>query len=443
MCTWFRFAIIVVLVSGTVGRAGAQSQKPNVLVIIVDDLNNHLGCYGAAGVHTPNIDRLARRGVCFDRAYCQYPLCNPSRASFLSGRRPATTGVFGNTTSPRKNLGDVAFLPAFFRMHGYFTARHGKVMHGTFEEPAMWDVSGPIYGNGSGTPFGKPLDKADEKTQDGVSARRTVQLLEERRDKPFFIVAGFHRPHTPLEAPRRFFDMYPAVRQPLPEQPADGRKLAPRFAFKTTHPTMKDDDEIRRARAAYYACVSFVDAQIGLILDALERQKLMDNTLIVLFSDHGFHLGEHIGLWGKSTLFEESARVPLIVVAPGKQHGVHSPRLVELVDVYPTLADLCGLPAAKGVEGASFAPLLDDPQRPWKRAAFTSIQRNGGKSVRTERYRCTVWGMTPTSPAELYDHDRDPRELVNLASDPAHAAVLAEMRRLLRDGWQAALPPKK
>lgn len=423
-----------------VSDAQAQTTKrPNVLVIVVDDLNNHLGCYGAKHVRTPNIDKLAARGVCFDRAYCQYPLCNPSRASFLSGRRPATTGVFGNNTSPRTNLGDVVFLPAFFRLHGYFTARNGKVTHGTFEDATMWDVSGPVSGNGSGTPFGNPLDKADEKIQDGVTAQRTIRLLEEKRGKPFFIVAGFHRPHTPLEAPRRFFDMYPSAAQPLPDQPATGRKQVPFAAFKTTHPTLKSDDEIRRARTAYFACVSFIDAQVGLILDALDQQKLTENTIVVLFSDHGFHLGEHVGLWGKSTLFEEATRVPLIVSAPGKKRGTHSPRLVELVDLYDTLAQLCGLPRPEGTEGASFAPLLDDPQRPWKKAAFTSVHRNGGESVRTERYRLTLWGGDA---AELYDHEGDPHELINLARDPAHSETLAELRRVLKDGWKRAGPPQ-
>jgi uncharacterized sulfatase len=313
-------------------------------------------------------------------------------------------------------------------------------MHGTFEEPKMWDVSGPISGNGSGIPFGNPLDKADDKIQDGVNARNVVRLIEEKRQKPFFIVAGFHRPHTPLEAPQRFFEMYPPARQPLPLQPEAGRKLVPFPAFKTTHPTMKNDDEIRRARTAYYACVSWIDTQVGLLLDALERQNLTENTIIVFFSDHGFHLGEHVGLWGKSTLFEEATRVPLLVAAPGKKAGASSPRLVELVDVYPTLAQLCGLPRPEGMEGASFAPLLDDPERPWKKAAFTSVQRNGGQSVRTERYRLTVWGMGRPSECELYDHQRDPHELVNLARDPAQAQTLADLHRVLKEGWKQAVP---
>jgi uncharacterized sulfatase len=182
-----------------------------------------------------------------------------------------------------------------------------------------------------------------------------------------------------------------------------------------------------------------VDAQVGLLLDALERQKLADNTIIVFFSDHGFHLGEHVGLWGKSTLFEEAARVPLLVAAPGKKAGTRCPRLVELVDLYPTLAQLCGLPRPEGVEGTSFVPLLDDPERHWKKAAFTSVHRNGGESVRTERYRLTVWGKEA---AELYDHERDPHELVNRARDPGHAETLAEMRQVLREGWKRAGPPQ-
>lgn len=441
--------LLAVAPSATSIQAQRQPQRLNVLFIAIDDLNNALGCYGHPLVKTPNIDRLAARGVKFDRAYVQYPLCNPSRTSFLSGRRPQTTRIYDNQTPPRTALGDTIFLPEHFKQHGYFTARVGKLAHDTFQDAVKWDISEDAKGqylvNGQrwlvGSLSWEATERADADEPDGRTARRIAQLIEENKDRPFFIAAGFHKPHLPFVAPKKYFDLYPLDQIKLPAEPADDRKDIPPIALtRTPADDRMSDEEKRQVIRAYYASVSFVDAQVGFALDALERLKLMDRTVVALLGDHGYHLGEHGGLWRKMTVFEESARAPLIVAAPEKKRGAVSSRLVEFVDLYPTLTQLCGLPAPEGLEGASFAPLLDNPRRAWKRAAFTEVARGQtfGRSVRGERYRYTEWGDEKT--AELYDHDEDPREFANLAYDPKRAKVVAQMRQLLKEGWRAALP---
>lgn len=443
----------------------ASSRPLNVLFIMADDMNTDLACYGNPIVKSPNLDRLARRGVRFDRTYCQFPICNPSRTSMLSGRRPETTKVFGNPAPyrPRYALGnDVDFLPESFHRHGYFTARVGKIAHDEYANEIKWDISETAVLHP--TPLNDPLkiglhyvatnDTNIDEVNDARTARRVVQLLEEaskNKDKPFFVGAGFHKPHLPLIAPPQFFALYPPEKIKLPRElgePIDDRKDIPDIALKTYSPATRaadermTDDERRRVIAAYYACISYVDAQIGLLLDTLERLKLTDNTIVVFLADHGFLHAEH-GLWRKLSLFEESARVPLIVSAPGRRRGATSTRLVESVDMYPTLAELCGLPAPEGMEGTSLVPLLDEPDRLWKQAAFTMTKIAGntfGHSVRTERYRYNEWGEGKEQALELYDHANDGREYTNLANDPKHAATLAEMQRLMRDGWRTVLP---
>jgi uncharacterized sulfatase len=448
-----------------------------VLLIVSDDLNNDLGCYGNSVVKSPHIDRLAGRGVRFDRAYCQYPVCNASRTSFLSGRRPATTGVVDNLTPTRANLRDVTFLPQHFRQEGYTTVKVGKIYHtgDEFEDPISWDsdtretkeAKNPpsnqiaarhaLQGSDTNREFqGIVLDAADQDTYDGMLARKSVEFMEKgaRGEKPFFLAVGFRRPHTPYIAPKKYFEWYAPQRLAAPAEPADHLKNIPSIAF-TYKPGAErpGPDQARRGRAAYYASLSFMDAQVGVLLDALDRLGLWENTVVVFMSDHGYHLGEHGGLWHKMTLFEESAQVPLIVAAPGKKSNAGSPRLVELVDVYPTLAELCGLPAPESLEGTSFAPLLENPDRVWKKAAFTQVSRGGalvatrkldptkmGHSVRTERWRYTEWH---TGDAELYDHDGDPKEYRNLARNPKFSGVVVEMKKLLKDGWKAAAPPAK
>jgi uncharacterized sulfatase len=455
----------------------AQKQM-NVLFIVSDDLtNNTLGCYGSSMCQSPNIDRLAKKGVRFDRAYCQFPLCNPSRASFLTGLRPDTTKVYENATQFRKNVPSAQSLPQTFRDAGYFVARVGKLYHygvpgqiGTdgLDDPSSWDkVINPkgrdkddeekIFtlnpkGKGSGR-FGGTLswlaaDGADGEQTDGIAAGEIIKLLETNRDKPFFLACGFYRPHTPYVAPKKYFDMYPRDRIKLPVVPADHLKSAPAPAFGSAKKEQDNmTDELRReALQAYYAATTFMDAQVGLVLDALEKLKLADRTIVVFISDHGYHLGEH-GLWQKMSLFENSARVPLIIYDPrARGNGRASKRTVELIDLHPTLANLCGLAAPKEAEGKTLKPLLDNPDDVWDKPAMTQVSRNTptttgeklpkkqgwfmGYSIRDERYRYTVWD-DGNKGVQLYDYDKDPGETKNLASDPASAPVITRMRKLL------------
>jgi uncharacterized sulfatase len=446
----------------TRGQEENKQPKRNVLFIAVDDLNCAIGCYGHPIVKTPNIDRLAKRGVRFEHAYCQYPLCNPSRTSFLSGRLPDVTRIFDNNTPPRTTLGqEHVFLPEYFQKNGYFTARVGKIAHGRFEDAVQWNISESNAGKQAkkqarveaqqqaegGIKLSWTATKNEDKDeQDGRTARRIVELLEQNKDKPFFLAAGFHKPHLPWVAPKKYFDLYPPEKITLPQEPADVRKNVPAVAFTRT---AGDDDltelDRKKAIAAYYACVSFMDAQVGVLLDAMDRLKLWDNTVVVFLSDHGFHLGEHGGLWRKMTLFEEATHVPMIFAVPGVKPGV-SPRLVELLDLYPTLTDLCGLSMPKGLEGMSLRPLLDDPTRKWDRVVTYTVVGRGkgqagkgsmlGRTVRSDRYRYTEWGSPKD--AELYDHEKDPHELTNLAGKPEHALTVAVMRRLLKDRWKDA-----
>lgn len=467
--------------------------RHNVLFIVADDLNVALGSYGAyPTARTPNLDRLAAEGVRFDRAYAQHPVCNPSRASFLSGLRPETTQVLHNFLELRHAVGDAVMLPEYFRQHGYFTARVGKVAHGRYEDSVAWDISENAHRRGPeqylpgvdhseirdnswtegsedgmsradvfephGRTGGLPLtwratDEREEDTPDGRTTRRVMELLRDHEgDRPFFIAAGFHKPHQPWVAPASFFEQHPLSETALPNEPADDRDDIPAPAI-VGYPddALHSDDQQRQAIAAYHATVTLIDHQVGLLLDALGELGLEESTIVLFVSDHGFHLGEHGGMWRKQSQFEESTRVPLIVRAPGFTGGATTTGLVELVDLYPTLADLSGLPAPVGLEGTSFRPLLEDPARDWKSAIFSRSDRftrpdrqhlTAGLSVRTARYRYTEW--TPVEGGEvemeLYDLQTDPREFENLSKDPAHAALRDDLARALEAGWKAALP---
>ncbi len=405
---------------------------PNVLFVLADDLSFHIGLYGG-GPSTPNLERLARRGRRFDRAYCQYPLCSPSRTSLLTGWRPERTQVWGNLRPPRALLAGATPLQEHFEAQGYFTARVGKVYHSRFEDEFRWSTVIDTYDEAPeenpGTTWG-PSGRRDEDEPDGRAARRTVELLETPREKPFFIAVGFLKPHDPWVVPERYLRMFPLDKVELPVVPADEQVLGARRGASMDIPP----DEAREALAAYYASIAFMDAQLGLILDAMDRRRLWDTTVVLFLGDNGFHAGEH-GLWGKMTLFEESARVPLIVAAPGLlRPGEPTTRLAELVDVYPTLVELCRLPRVEGLAGTSLVPILRDPGAPGKSTAFTMRKVGATKrgllatSVRTERYRYTEW---PEYPAELYDHLDDPGELRNLASEAASSGTIKEMRAFL------------
>lgn len=446
---WKSFWLPIALLGLCSGQTwGDQPRRLNVLFIVVDDLNTSLGCYGHPLVKTPNLDRLAARGMRFDRAYCQYPLCNPSRTSFLSGRRPETTKDFGNGQPVAEMLarlksGEIVFLPEYFRRLGYFIAGVNKITH-NYDDAVKWDVykhSGAPKATGLSQLGGRirQIEQEDAITEDGQAARLTAQVLEAPSDKPFFIALGLHKPHHPFIAPKRYFDMYPAEKIALPRG-LPGKKEVGAGDTLLSHNKFRDwpTDDQQRYIAGYYSCVSFMDAQVGIVLDVMDRLKLWDNTIVVFFADHGYQLGEHRGLWSKPSRFEETARVPLIVAVPGKRAAVSS-RLVELVDLYPTLTELCGLPAPERLEGASFVPLLNDPDRPWKKASFTFIENGRGIRVRTERYhydQCT----NANPKVQLFDLQADPHATTNLAGVPEHAQTLEAMRQMLKDGWRAALP---
>jgi uncharacterized sulfatase len=436
----------------------------NVLFVTSDDLtNNALGCYGSL-CHSPHLDKLAAKGVRFDRAYCQFPLCNPSRASFLTGLRPDNTGVLENATHFRKKNPDVQTLPQTFRKAGYTVARVGKLYHygvplgiGTdgLDDPPSWQhVVNPIGidrtqldkvfslvpGQFGGVVSWWAAPGNDGEHTDAKGADETIKLLEAYKDEPFFLACGFYRPHTPYVAPKKYFEMYPTEGIKLAEVPADHRQTAPAPAFGSARKEQEamTDAQRREAIQAYYASTTFMDAQVGRLLDALDRLKLEDKTIVVFFSDHGYHLGEH-GLWQKMSLFENSARVPLLIYDPrAKGNGKPCARTVELVDLHATLAELCGLSAPK-TDGTSLKPLLDDPSAKWDEPAYTQVTRGRGKkgdpvmgrSVRAERYRYTEWDGGERG-AQLYDYQTDPKELKNLAEDAKYADVVKEMKGLLK-----------
>jgi uncharacterized sulfatase len=440
----------------------ATEKKFNVLFIAIDDLNTAIGCYVHPLAQTPNIDRLAKRGMRFDRAYCQYPLCNPTRASLMTGRRPDTTRVLDNAVHFRKALPDVVTLSQHFHNHGYFAARVGKIYHygvpgqigtnGLDDKPSWEKVVNPrgrdkddeklVINLTPKRQLGAALsfliaDGTDEEQTDGKGAAAAIELMREKRDKPFFLAVGFYRPHVPCVAPKKYFDLYPLDKMVLPPFGRDG---VPRAALTNERPNYGlSDRQCREFLRAYYAATTFVDAQVGKLLDEMDRQKLWDNTAVVLWGDHGWHLGEH-GLWQKMSLFEESARVPLIFWAPGmKAAGKPCRRLAEFVDVYPTLSDVCGLGIPEGLQGVSLKKYFDDPTLSGKQAAFTQVQRGGGKkgappfmgrSIRTERWRYTEWDGGKRG-RQLYDHDADPHERTNLANDPKYAETVKTLKALL------------
>lgn len=427
----------------------AADGRPNVLMIAVDDLRAAIDGRDQPMAITPNLDALAKTGVRFDHAYCQIPLCNPSRASILTGLRPDQTRVYDLDRHFRDQVPEVVTLPQMFRHHGWFAARVGKLFHydvpngiGTdgLDDPPSWDrVINPKGRDVSDAALitnaepHRPISAAlswlaaegtDEEQTDGMIATEAIRLMRERdKSLPFFIGVGFFRPHTPYVAPKKWFDLYPIKEMSIPFAPADDRADIPLSAFAHNNAEPHYGlplETLRQAKQAYYASVSFVDAQIGRVLDELEALGLAEQTLVVLWSDHGYHLGEHGGIWQKRTLFEEASLTPMMIRAPGAAgNGRSCQRVVELVDLYPTLADLAGLPLPPGqkLTGRSLRPLLEKPDAPWEGRAVTQILRPSGvmgRSVRTEHWRYTEWNGGEKG-RELYDIQTDPFEFVNKA----------------------------
>lgn len=475
------------------GAAPAAAPKKNVLFIAADDLRPETGCYGNPYIRTPHIDRLAAGGMVFESAYCQQAVCAPSRTSLLTGLRPDSTRVYDLNTHFRKNIPDAITLPELFKRNGYHTQSFGKVFHNGLDDERSWSAPSWPPGRQRGMEYidlealgrmrraepsralkgeeypalsWKKLhswqapDVPDDALQDGQVAARAVQALRDVKDKPFFLAVGFLRPHLPFTAPKRYFDMYSPKDLPVPRHRAPVKGLPPMAPHGWEElrgytdipkqgplPPGKTEELIH----GYYASTTFMDAQVGKLLDELKRLGLEENTIVVLWGDHGYHLGE-LDLWCKATNLELDTRSPLILRAPGqKNRGARTKRLVEFVDIYPALAGLCGLPAPTNLEGLSAAPLLDNPLLPWKKAAFSQFPRpwpwkgdwtTMGYTMRTERYRYTAWfDKDRTRVAEeLYDYVADPAQTANLVDDPKYKGALRELRDLYAQGWRKAVP---
>ena len=451
-----------------------QDTKPNVLFIAVDDLTASLASYGDPVAITPNFDRLASMGVQFNHAYCQLPLCNPSRASVMTGFRPDAIQVYDLDANFRDVLPEVRTLPQLFKEHGYWVGRIGKLFH--YNVPAAIGTNGhddPISWQEVFNPKGRDKEEEhlitnaephrkisaalswlraegeDQEQTDGMIAMEAVRQIKKHKDDSFFLGVGFFRPHTPYVAPKKYFDLYPIDSIHMPYAPEDDREDIPyaAFAHNCKIPNYGLEDSIcLEAKQAYYATVSFIDAQIGLLLDALEENELMDNTIVVLWSDHGYHLGEHNGIWQKRCLFEESAKAPLFVYAPGARgNGSKCSQIVEFIDIYPTVAKLCDLSPPDGQPGKDLSPLLQDPTLDWGGQAFTQVLRPGngnpvmGRSIRTDKWRFTDWNEGVDG-EELYDKVQDPGEFVNLANDPRHAGTKARLKKRLDETVSGIIP---
>ena len=483
------------------------SERPNILFIAVDDLRPELGCYGKDYIKSPNIDALAKSGTVFNRAYCQQAVCSPSRSSLMTGTRPDTTKVWDLVTHFRKALPDVVTLGQHFKNNGYFVQGMGKIYHGGYDDPQTWSVpwqtpkaikyalpenralderqfegepdGGPVTKtkknkkqnntrqtkkqtttavNSRGPAF-EGADVADNAFQDGKVAELAVATLGELKKKsaPFFLAVGFIKPHLPFVAPKKYWDLYDPAKIQLASnkfRPKDAPQYSvlPGGELRNYYGIPQGsipDDLARQLKHGYYAAVSYMDAQVGKVLAELDRLELRQNTIVILWGDHGWKLGEH-DAWCKHSNMENDVNAPLIISAPGmKKTGTQCNALVEFVDIYPTLCELARLPLPSHLEGLSIKPMLDDPGRPWKSAAFSQYPRpqNGGLmgySMRTDRYRFTQWRSRSDSSkvdaTELYDHQIDPQENSNVANHPTSAALVKQLAAQLEAGWKAALP---
>lgn len=496
------FVALLVIIPSLAGETDAKQTRPNVLFIAVDDLRPTLGCYGDTLVKSPNIDRLAASGATFLRAYCQQAVCSPSRTSFLLGLRPDTTRVYGQTLHFRDLRPDAVTLPQAFKNAGYHTLGIGKIYHYGLDDPDSWSEEplGPYsvgpssYGKpenqefmrkmdaaGKGTflvykkgkrsvakaqysktrgPSWEDPDVADNALSDGKNTEEALKQLRRLKDgdQPFFLAVGLLKPHLPLSAPKRYFDMYSPSDFSLPPNDT-APKGAPPIALHgwgelRNYQDVGKEKVLSESKAlelihAYYACVTYIDAQIGRMLDELDELGIADNTIVVVWGDHGWHLGEQ-GLWTKFANFENTTHSPLIIRAPAVgQKGEKVNALVEFVDVYPTLCQLCDISPPSDLEGTSMVRLMEDPNLPWKSAAFSQFPKGTkmGHSMRTNRYRYTEWQPkskddTSAPILELYDEQNDPRETVNIANDPENAELIAQLHQQLSRGWKDALPPQ-
>ena len=494
--------LLGMMLAGAAGlKMSAAAARPakkrlNVLFIAVDDLRPELGCYGNRHIKTPNMDALARGGVTFTRAYCQQAVCNPSRASLLTGLRPDSTKVWDLITHFRDTIPDVVTLPQYFKQNGYYAVGMGKIYHNTLPDPASWSIPQPrpkghslyspearkrldayraearkkgqsekmIRGHFRG-PATDSEDVPDNQRHDGALTDLAVKHLRElkNRTEPFFLAVGYIWPHLPWTPTKRYWDLYDPAKIPLAENDFTPRG-APPMAMNTMYELRAYMDfagtpapgqgslteaQRRRLKHGYYAAVSFVDAQVGRLLTELDRLGLREDTIIILWGDHGWKLGEH-NSWCKQTNYEIDTRVPMIVHAPkAAANGKGCDALVEFVDIYPTLCELAGLPLPAHLEGKSMAPLLDDVRRPWKSAAFSQFRRRHegaeymGHAMRTNRYRFVEWRNRKTSEVaahELYDHANDPAENTNLAPDKQYAPLVARLTKQLHAALTATPP---
>lgn len=476
---------------GTVfGRSAGRkaNAKRNVLFIAVDDLRPDLGCYGHPMVKSPNIDRLAASGVQFERAYCQQAVCSPSRTSLMTGLRPDSTKVFDLQTHFRDTIPDVVTLPEHFKNNGYQSVAFGKIYHGSLNDTQSWSVpwkrpNGASYNNPDTLEYmqrrseeaiekklkGKARsyysrgtategeDVADNKYRDGMIADQAIEAMRGFKGKPFFLAVGFLKPHLPFTCPKKYWDLYDRDEIDVADNPYLPKNAteysATNWGELRHYSDMPakgpvSDKKAKELIHGYYACVSCTDAQIGRVVDELDRLGLRDDTIIVLWGDHGWKLGEH-GLWCKHTNFELDAHVPMIFSAPGiKGAGSKTYGLTEYVDIYPTICELAGLELPEHLEGISAVPLMDDPEMQWKSAAFSQYPRGGvmGYSMRTKNYRYIEWIDRETGEvkaSELYDHRRDPSENNNAVDDPEYSQVVKRLQRQMEGGWEGALPAGK
>lgn len=472
-------SLAIAAISSLISILHAATEKPNILMLSIDDLRPELGCYGAKHIHSPNIDKLAKEGFVFERTYCQVAVCGASRASLLSGSRPETSQVWNYFTPMRDKQPNVLSLPQHFKQNGYTTISLGKIYHakdddfplGWSERP--WKPKGGHYhtkaaldaqvkharGKMRGPSIENGGDIPDNTYGDGKVADEAVERLTafaKHPKQPFFLAVGFTKPHLPFVAPGEYWDLYKRDQIAVPSR--ENAKNSPKYAHSSWHELKNyfdidpkqatlSDTKTRELIHGYYASVSYMDSNVGRVLGALEKLGLKENTIVILWGDHGWYLGD-FGDWCKHTNEEIATRVPMMIRVPGKQGGVKTMALTEFVDIYPSLCELSGLPVPKHCHGDSFAPLLDNPEASWKEAAYSQYDkaRYRGTSVRTKNWRYTEWRDRKSKKldaVELYDLENDPGATISVHGDPKHAAVIKRHAELAKKSGVGVRPPTK